>query len=62
MMLQVRHNIRMADRMAHIGALRPDVTTTVAYYGDERVSREHTMGAGHVGIAKGTWYHNDRYD
>jgi hypothetical protein len=41
----------MADRMAQLGALRPDVITTVADYGDERVNREQTTGAGHVG----TW-------
>jgi hypothetical protein len=60
--LQVGHNIIMADRMAEAGALRPDVTTTVADYGDERVNREQTMGAGHKGVANRTRYHNDRQD
>jgi hypothetical protein len=44
----------MADRMAQSGALRPDVTTTVAYYGDEQVNRHQTTGAGHNGVASGT--------
>jgi hypothetical protein len=56
------HNIMMADRMAQAGALRPDVTTTVAYHWDEQVSRDQTMGAGHKGAANGTRYHNDRQD
>jgi hypothetical protein len=60
MVLQVGHNIIMADRMAQSGALRPDVTTTVADYGDEQVNREHMTGAGHKGVASGTLYHNGR--
>jgi hypothetical protein len=58
--LQVGHNIIMTDRMAQSGAIRPYVTTTVAYYGDEQVNREQTMGAGHKGVASGTQYNNDR--
>jgi hypothetical protein len=60
--LQVGHNIIMADRMAQVGALRLDVTTTVADYGYEQVNREHTTGAGHKGVASGTQYHNGRQD
>jgi hypothetical protein len=44
----------MDDRMAQAGALRPDVTTTVADYGDEQVSREQTRGEGHKGVTSGT--------
>jgi hypothetical protein len=58
MVLQVGHGIIMADRMAQAGALRPDVTTTVADYGDKQVNREQTTGAGHKGVASGTHYHN----
>jgi hypothetical protein len=50
----------MADRMAQVGALRPDVTTTVADYEDEQVNRKQTTGAGHKGVASGTQYHNGR--
>jgi hypothetical protein len=60
--LQVGHDITMTDMMAQSGALRPVVTTTVAYYGDEQVNREQTTGAGHTGVASGTHYHNDRHD
>jgi hypothetical protein len=60
--LQVGHNIIMADRMAQSGALRPDVTTTVADYGEDQVNREQTTGAGHKGVASGTRYYNDRQD
>jgi hypothetical protein len=60
--LQVGHNIIMADRMAQSGAHRPDVTTTRADYGDKQVNREQTTGAGHKGVAIGTQYHNDRQD
>jgi hypothetical protein len=49
----VGHNIIMADRMAQVGALRPDVITTVAYCGDEQVNREHKTGAGHKVVASG---------
>jgi hypothetical protein len=59
--LQVGHDIIMADRMAQAGAQQPDVTTTVADYGDE-VNREQTTGAGHKGVASGTRYHNGRQD
>jgi hypothetical protein len=52
--LQVGHDIIMADRIAQAGALQPDVTTTVADYGDTQVNREHTTGAGHKGVASGT--------
>jgi hypothetical protein len=52
--LQVGHNIIMADRMAEAGALRPDVTTTISDYGDNQVNRDQTMGAGHNGVASGT--------
>jgi hypothetical protein len=52
--LQVGHDIIMTDRMAQAGALRPDLTTTVADYGDAQVNREHTTGAGHKGVASGT--------
>jgi hypothetical protein len=38
------------------------VTTTVADYGDKQVNREHTMGAGHKGVASGTQYHSGRHD
>jgi hypothetical protein len=38
------------------------VTTTVAEYGDEQVSREQTTGAGHNGVASGTQYNNGRQD
>jgi hypothetical protein len=62
MVLQVGHDIIMADRMAQAGSLNPDVTTTVADYGDEQVNREQTMGAGHKGVASGTRYHNGRHD
>jgi hypothetical protein len=61
-MLQVGHDIIMAYRMAQSGALRTDVTTTVAYYGDEQVNREETTGAGHNVVASGTQYHNGRQD
>jgi hypothetical protein len=47
MVLQVGHEIKMADRMAQAGALRPYVTTTVADYGDEQVIRDKTTGTGH---------------
>jgi hypothetical protein len=47
--LQVGHGIIMADRMAQSGALRADVTTTLADYGDGQVNREHTTGTGHKG-------------
>jgi hypothetical protein len=60
--LQVGHSIIMADRMAQSGTLRPDVTTTVADYGDGQVNREQTTGAGHSGVASGTRYHNGRQD
>jgi hypothetical protein len=60
--LQVGHYIIMTDRMAQSGALRPDVTTTVADYGDEQVNREQTTGGGHKGVASGTRYHNGRHD
>jgi hypothetical protein len=59
--LQVVHDIIMTDRMAQSGALRPDVTTTVAYYGDERVNGEQTTGTGHKGVANRIRYHNDRH-
>jgi hypothetical protein len=36
--LQVGHNIIMVDKMAQADALRPDVTTTAADYGDEQVN------------------------
>jgi hypothetical protein len=62
MVLQVGQEIIMADRMAHAGALRPDVTTTLADYGDEQVSREQTTGAGHNGVVIGTRDHNGRQD
>jgi hypothetical protein len=61
MVLQVGHNIIMTDIMAQSGALQPDVTTTLADYGDERVNRDQTMGAGHKGVANRTRYHNDRH-
>jgi hypothetical protein len=61
-MLQVGHNIIMADMMAQAGALQPDVTTIVAYYGDEEVNREQTTVAGHKDVASGTRYHNDIQD
>jgi hypothetical protein len=54
--LQVGHNIIMADRMAQSGALRPDVTTTLADYGEEQVNRDQTTGAGHTCVASGTRY------
>jgi hypothetical protein len=60
--LQVGHHIIMADRMAHSDALRPDVTTTVADYGDEQVNQEQTTGAGYKGVASGTPYHNGIQD
>jgi hypothetical protein len=60
--LQMGHGIIMADLMAQSGALRSDVTTTVADYVDEQVNREQTMGTGHNGVANGTWYHNGRLD
>jgi hypothetical protein len=60
--LQVGHNIIMADRMAQSSALQPDVTTTVADYGDEQVNQEQKMGAGHKGLASGKQYHNVRQD
>jgi hypothetical protein len=60
--LQVGHNLIMADRMAQAGKLQPDVTTTVADNGDEQVNREQTTGAGHKGVASGTQYHNGRQD
>jgi hypothetical protein len=60
--LQVGHEIKMTDRMAQAGAIRPYVTTTVADYGDEQVSREQTTGAGHDGVESGTYYHNGRQD
>jgi hypothetical protein len=60
--LQVGHDIIMADIMAQSGALQPYVTTTVADYGDEQVNRDHTMGVGHKGVASGTRYHNGRHD
>jgi hypothetical protein len=60
MVLQVGHNIIMTDRMDQAGALRPDVTTTVADHGDKQVNREHTTGAGHKGVASRTQYHNGR--
>jgi hypothetical protein len=60
-MLQTGHNIIMSDRMAQSGALQPDVTTTAADYGDERVNREQTTGAGHKGVANRKQYHNDRH-
>jgi hypothetical protein len=53
-LLQVGHNIIMTDRMAQAGALQPDVTTTVAYYGDGQVNRAYTMRAGHNSVASGT--------
>jgi hypothetical protein len=56
------HTIIVADRMAQSGALQPDVTTTVADYGDEQVNRDQTTGAGHKGVASGTQYHNGRQD
>jgi hypothetical protein len=62
MALQVGHNIIMTDMMDQAGALRPDVTTTVADYGDEQVNREQTTGAGHNGVASGKQYHNGRED
>jgi hypothetical protein len=52
----VGHNIIMADRMAQSGARRPDVTTTVADYGEEKVNQEQKTGAGHNGVASGTQY------
>jgi hypothetical protein len=51
--LPVGHIVIMTDKMAQSGALRSDVTTTVADYGHEQVNREHTMGAGHKGVASG---------
>jgi hypothetical protein len=60
--LQVGRDIIMTDMMAQAGALRPDVTTTVADYGDDQVNRDQTTGAGHKGVASGTRYHNDRHD
>jgi hypothetical protein len=60
--LQVGLDIIMADRMAQSGALRPDVTAAIVDYGDELVNREQTTGTGHVGIARGTQYHNGRHD
>jgi hypothetical protein len=62
MVLQVGHTIIVADRMAQSGALKPYVTTTVADYGDEQVSREQTTGAGHNGVASGTRDQNGRQD
>jgi hypothetical protein len=61
MVLQTGHDIIMADRMAQAGALRPDVTTTVSDYVEERVNREQTTGVGHKGVANRTRYHNDRH-
>jgi hypothetical protein len=52
--MQVGHDIIMADRMAQAGALRTDVTTIVADYGDEQVKREQTTGAAHKGVVSGT--------
>jgi hypothetical protein len=52
----------MADRMAQAGALQQDAIATGEDYGDERVNREQTTGAGHVGIGSRIWYHNDRHD
>jgi hypothetical protein len=60
--LQVGHNIIMADRKAQAGALQPDVTITIADYGDKQVNQDQTTGAGHKGVASGTRYHNDRHD
>jgi hypothetical protein len=62
MMLQMGHGIIMADRMAQAGALRPDVPTTIADYGDEQVGQYQMTGAGHDDVANGTWYHNGRQD
>jgi hypothetical protein len=36
--LQAGYDIIMADKMAQAGALQPDVTTTVADFGDEKVN------------------------
>jgi hypothetical protein len=48
----------MAYRMAQAGALQPDVTTLVAYYGSDQVNWEHGYRAqGHKGIASGPCYH-----
>jgi hypothetical protein len=58
----VGHDIIMTGMMAQAGALRPDVTTTVADYGDDQVNRDQTTGAGHKGAASGTRYFNDRQD
>jgi hypothetical protein len=52
----------MTDRMDQAGALRPDVTTALAYYGGEQLHREQMIGAGHNDIASGKQYHNDRQD
>jgi hypothetical protein len=60
--LQVGHDIIIANMMAQSGALQPDVTTTVADYGEEQVNRDHATGAGHKGVASGTQYHNGRQD
>jgi hypothetical protein len=60
--LQVGHDIIMADRMAQTGALRPDVTTTLSDYGDAQVNQEQATSAGHKGVASGTQYHNGRHD
>jgi hypothetical protein len=57
-----RQDIIMTDRMDQAGALRPDVTTTVADYGDEQVNQEQTTGAEHKGVASGTRYNNGRHD
>jgi hypothetical protein len=62
MVLQVGNDIIMVDRMAQAGALRLYVKTTVANYGDKQLTQEQTTGAGHVDIASGTRYHNDRHD
>jgi hypothetical protein len=60
--LQVGHDIIMADRMTQSGALPPDVITIVSDYGDEQMNREQTTGAGHKGVASGAQYHNGRHD
>jgi hypothetical protein len=60
MLLQTGQYIIMADKMDQAGALQPDVTTTLADYGDEQVNREQTTGAGHKGVASATQYHNGR--
>jgi hypothetical protein len=44
----------MIDRMPQAGALLPDVTTTLADFGGNKMNQEQMTGAGHNGIASMT--------